>query len=78
MAEIAIGKLTLRFSGAGPAHPERLAALIAQALAQAPPPAVVRDLGAMAFSLKAAASEDDAALAARIAAQILRHFDLES
>jgi hypothetical protein len=71
VAEVAIGRLTLKFSGAAPAHPERLATLIAQALAQAPTPAVARELGAMALTVAAAPGDDDAAIAARIAAQML-------
>ncbi len=75
MAEVAIGKLTLKFSGMAPAHPERLAALIAQALGQAPAPAVARELGAMALSVATAPGDDDTAIAARIAAQILSRLE---
>ncbi len=75
MAELSIGKLTLKFSGAAPKHPERLAELVAQALAQAPAPAVARDFGAMALSVASAAGDDDAAIAVRIAAQILSRLE---
>ncbi len=75
MAELSIGKLTLRFSGAAPKDPERLAELIAQALAQAPAPAVARDFGSMALSVASVAGDDDTAIAARIAAQILSRLE---
>ncbi len=75
MAELSIGKLTLRFSGAAPKDPERLAELIAQALAQAPAPAVARDFGAMALSVASVAGDDDRAIAARIAAEILSRLE---
>jgi hypothetical protein len=74
VADIAIGKLTLKFSGPAPRHPERLAELIAQVLAQAPAPAVARELDAIALSV-AAAGDNDTAIAARIAAQILSRLE---
>ena len=75
MAEIMINRMTLDVAGASPAHPDRLAERIAQALAQAALPVLARELGALTVSVAPVAGEDDDRLAARIVAQILRQLD---
>jgi hypothetical protein len=75
MAEIAIGKLTLKLAGGAAKQPDDLANRIAQQLAQAVLPAVSQELGGLEVSVSARPDEDDDGLARRIAAQILRQLD---
>ncbi len=72
MAEVEIGKLTLKAPPGSVAKPDELAQRIARRLAAAALPAAAQELGGLRVSVTAVRGEDDDQLAARIVEQIVR------
>jgi hypothetical protein len=75
MAEVEIGKLTLKAPSGSVSKPDELAQRIARELAAAALPPVSQELGGLQVSVTAVRGEDDDQLAARIVEQILRQLD---
>ncbi len=72
MAEVEIGKLTLKAPSGSVSQPDELAQRIARQLAAAALPPAAQELGGLQVSVTAVRGEDDDQLAQRIVEQIVR------